>query len=130
MRKRNKQFIAYFLLLCLSTTLLPSSTFFHNHEEESHLCEIGEELEKNTCHVTIYHNEYQENHCEHNHHFSKSVEECEFCEYISSRRQLFTFSDDQLVLITSFIEPSESLILSFKSSNCNERIQGRAPPII
>jgi len=129
MRKRNEQLIAYFLLLCLSLTLLPS-TPFHSHEEASHLCEINEELEQNTCHVSVYHNEYQENHCEHNHHFSKSVEDCDFCEYVNSRRQLFTFNDYQFLLIPPFTELHESQVFPYVNSNRDTRILGRAPPII
>ncbi len=127
MRKRNKQFIAYVLLLCLSITLLPINPF-HNHEEESHSCEINTELEKNSCHLTVYHSESQENHCEHDHHFSKSSEDCEFCEYINTRRQLFAFNDFQFILIPPFIELEESQELLFINSNRDELILGRAPP--
>jgi len=129
MRKRNKQFIAYFLLLCLSTTLLPSN-FFHSHEEGLHLCEINGQLEKNSCHVSVYHSDYQESRCEHNRHFSKSLEDCDFCKCISLRRQLIVFNNYQLVLITPFLELSESQELSFITSNSTECILGRAPPII
>ncbi len=127
--KSNKQFIAYFLLLCLAITLLPSNPF-HTHEEEVHHCELNAELEKNACHVRVYHSEYQEERCEHNHHFSKASENCDFCKYISSRRQLITFDDYQIALISPFLELPESKELSFIISNTNKRILGRAPPVI
>ncbi len=130
MRKRNKQLIAYFLLLCLSMTLLPSSAFSHNHKEESHSCEINTELEKNACHLSVYHSEFQENHCEHERHFSKSTEDCDFCEYINSRRQLLAFNEYEIVLITPHIELVESQTLLIVHSNRDEPILGRAPPTI
>ena len=128
-RKRNKQFIAYFLLLCLATTLLPSSSF-HSHEEESHFCEIQAEIEKNLCHVSIYHSDYQENLCEHNRHFSESDQDCDFCKYISSRRQLITFKDYLFDLKTAYLELPESQGLSFTTTSANGHILGRAPPIV
>lgn len=128
MSDRNKQLIAYFLLLCLSITLLPLIPL-HSHEEDTHRCELNEDIENNLCHVTIYHSDYQDYQCDHDRHFSKTSEDCDFCEYLSSRRQLITFEDYQIILNTPCLELAETQEPSVVVSNSDQRHLGRAPPV-
>ena len=60
MKNLTNQFIACFLLLCFSVTIVPLSFIHehsHEHSEEIH-CNINDEIHSDdACHFSLYHNE-------------------------------------------------------------------------
>ena len=128
MKKIVQQIIAYVLLVCFFGTLVPAGQF-HLHEEEAH-CDANDLIaESDPCHVSIYHRNSNEHHCEHQSHFIDTHDDCEFCKILSNKRTQFTTNSNLIVTPTisdNILADSGSLILHW---NCSFSNPGRAPPI-
>ena len=89
MNKVYSQIATYFLLLCMLAAIIPVN-FFHQHIEKSHCDKTDASLENNPCHISVYHQQLNEENCEHTSHFSDFDEACELCKFLSPRRFYFT----------------------------------------
>jgi hypothetical protein len=115
----SNQLIAFFLLLCLTVTIVPLNTFhkhFHDHSEKHH-CDINDKVHSdNACHFSLYHNQLEEKHCDHNAHFSGYEIECEFCKMLNSQRDNYVSLTEE----TKNVEQNISVLLAIKLSNHNK----------
>ena len=130
MNKAVKNFIGFWLLLSIASSLVPVN-FFHDHEEHQHAhCDqTNTSLESDPCHVSIYHAYSQEHTCEHNSHATESEEDCELCQYITSQRVVYTINSfEELTSLKFSIEYPLTHAPAWVW-NSSLSIRGRAPPV-
>ena len=118
------------MLFCFLATLVPTNSF-HHHEASSHCNETDANLEKNPCHVSVYHAVSNKPLCEHDTHLSNILDTCEFCKIVTPRRYYYdvvtTYQCDMIPVLNhpDFLIGYESL----KIYNLSNSILGRAPPV-
>jgi hypothetical protein len=101
--KLYQQLTSFFLLLCILSVIIPVN-IFHNHEQHTHCDKTDVTSESNPCHISVYHDELKEQHCEHKTHFDTESEACEFCKFLTPRQFHFTvFNNYQYKIITELI---------------------------
>ena len=128
MKSAKNQFISYFLLLCISATIIPLN-ILHNHKEETHCDKTNPTLENNPCHISSYHaSDFQKPHCEHKSHIDKEHNHCEFCKFITSHRHDYT-ATKQYSIVHDL--SSQALLIAecpFFPSSVSSVIFSRGPP--
>ena len=113
MKWQVKTFVAYFLLLCITVSIIPLN-LLHHHEREEIPCNPANLSEENDlCHQTIYHSFSFENiPCDHQCHIEKEQEHCEFCQLLTTR--LYNYLPPVIDWINPIFQPGEE-IASYKS---------------
>lgn len=103
--------------------------YLHGHEKDTHQCHDRFEFKNDLCHISIFHKELKEKHCQHEQHFVDSHEECELCKYLLSKKldvviNANYFTIDKTNFQTKYKDTYSLLLSCFK----DQRL-GRAPPI-
>ena len=90
MKNPVKSYIAYFLLLCITVSIIPLN-LFHHHESAEIICVNPESAEEqNPCHQVVFHSSnLQDVQCDHPMHLDREVEHCEFCELLTTRHNTY-----------------------------------------
>jgi len=127
--KTIKLTATYFLLLCILATLIPVN-LLHQHIESLHCDITNVDIENDPCHASIYHKQDKKSFCKHNSHLTEIHDKCEFCKFLTPRRNqysTFLFYQSSIIPILvsqDFLINQESFIQQHFSSS----ILGRAPP--
>lgn len=130
MNRTFRHIVSVLLMLCFIATLVPTS-IFHHHEAFLQCHETDVSLEKNPCHVTTFHAISSDTHCEHDFHFTKTFDTCEFCKIVTPRRYYFDLINQNewdivpLLILPDFLTGYEY----FKISKVSSSVLGRAPPV-
>lgn len=124
-----KHIISYVVLLSFIATLVPLN-IFHEHIETVHCDQGNSILERNPCHVSIYHQQSKEEHCKHNAHITSEYDACDFCKVITPRRLQYTIIQGYLAEFHPKIDFQNSLVreTSLKLLILPDTTRGRAPP--
>ena len=129
MNKTTRHIVSYLLLLCITATLIPIN-LFHQHEESLH-CDITNiDAESDPCHISIYHVQDVTHSCEHKSHINEVEDKCNFCKFLTPRRDQFVTVWYYENTIAPILISEDFLIKqeSFIQQNFSNSILGRAPP--
>ena len=125
-----RQLVAYFLLLCISATVVPFNLLHYHeeHEEDIH-CDVSNIVAENDpCHISIYHGQNQEDKCEHTTHLSDVQDDCERCKFLTTQRHQYIANEHcaviPIVLSQDFLITEASFLVRSSSNST----LGRAPP--
>lgn len=128
MSRIANKLISYLLLLCISATVVPLN-LLHHHEEETHCDESNAELEKDLCHISSYHpNDILKEHCEHDIHFNEEHSHCEFCKFITTQRDRYTFGKQYSPVPARPLQALIAFESSFFHSSVLSVVFSRGPP--
>lgn len=111
----------------MALILFPSE-LVHGHETTENHCDDHFSIEADLCHISVYHSSSSENHCEHDEHFVDSVEECELCDYITSRKIEIFLNSKSLTLEFITNKTTESCGQLIATTPLIDSKLGRAPP--
>lgn len=129
MNKTKQIFVGYFLLICLSATLIPFS-LLHHHENEDHCHEINIKDESVLCHNKVYHKDIQEQTCDHNTHFSDWHDGCELCQFLITKRNQYTANKSKTPTAFTYSVDYFETNFSYYHRIDTYSILGRAPPTL
>ena len=133
MKNLTNQFIACFLLLCFTVTIVPLNFIHeHNHEhaEETH-CDINDEIHSDdACHFSLYHNKLTENHCEHKAHFIAYELDCEFCKVLNSQRDSYAILKQSNKQVQANYSKLVALNFEHHNQSFADLFYNKGPPFI
>ena len=111
MSNQFKIYISYFLILCITVSLIPLN-LLHHHESPDIVCvDLDSSIESDPCHQEIFHsNAFTDFQCDHNTHLDRETEHCEFCELLTTRHSLYLPA--VFVWLNPEIQPVEEIIYS------------------
>ena len=128
MSSSRKKQLSYVLLLCMAFIIFPMNAL-HGHETEEAPCDDHFELAVDSCHISIYHNASEIEHCDHKEHLVDSEEECELCDFVMSRKIDFVAQADDFTLSIVTKQSISNFAYQAAQQRCNAQLQGRAPPV-
>lgn len=89
MNHQVKTIIAYFLILCVTVSIIPLN-LLHHHDEDQIACEKGSADAENPCsQIVNFQAQSIDFECEHQTHLDSEQEHCEFCKLLTTRH--FTY---------------------------------------
>ncbi len=124
---RKKQ-ISYALLLCMAFIIFPMNAL-HAHEMEETPCHDHFDLAVDSCHVSIYHDASELEHCDHKEHVVDSEEDCDLCDVVTSRKIDFSVPDSNYDLRNSVEQSNHTVVHEAAQQKVKNTLQGRAPPL-
>lgn len=128
MNRFVKQLIPYFLLLCISVSVVPFNLFHQHREEEIH-CDISDAEHNNDhCHLSIYHAHEIENLCEHKSHINETDYHCALCDFITSHRDTYIGIAESSAASTASSSTLLSSGYSFNRTLFLNLVYNRGPP--
>lgn len=129
MMSQVKSLVAYFLLLCITVSIIPLN-LLHHHEEENLVCDpTNLSKENDLCHQTIYHaDSIPDIQCDHHTHIDKDQDQCEFCQLLTTRH--YNFLPPGIEWINPAFQSGEKVIFhkSFFSYIPSIALLNRGPP--
>jgi len=129
----TNQFIACFLLLCFSVTIVPLSFIHehsHEHSEEIH-CNINDEIHSDdACHFSLYHNVLTESHCNHKAHFTDYKLDCEFCKMLNSQRDDYGIIKENNKQIREYFSVLIALNFEQHQQSFSELVFNKGSPVL
>lgn len=130
MKQQVKTIIAYFLILCVTVSIIPLN-LLHHHDDDQIACENGPADAENPCSPTLsFQAQSIDFECEHQTHLDREQEHCEFCKLLTTRH--FTY----LPAPFEWLDPSHELreyTLWVPSGNIVSEpsdISNRGPPAV
>ena len=128
MSSSRKKWISYALLLCMALIVFPMNSL-HAHEKEEAPCHDHFELAVDACHVSIFHNATDLEHCDHKEHMVDSVEDCELCDFVTSRKIDFAVISSTSNLTIAVQQSNSDFVDEAVQQTSKATLQGRAPPV-
>ena len=128
MSSSRKKQLSYVLLLCMAFIIFPMNAL-HGHETEEAPCDDHFELAVDSCHISIYHNASEIEHCDHKEHLVDSEDECELCDFVLSRKIDFEVQSTDYALAIATKQSNSNLVCQATLQKYDAQLQGRAPPV-
>lgn len=127
----KKQLTCYFLLLCLSVTIVPFNQLLHHHDNDVY-CDLSDEtLENDPCHIASHHSSNVEKpHCEHKAHFEKAHAFCEVCKIVIPDRHIYVKNIYYPSFTLSFTKTLAIFDKSFFYDSYSKKNANRGPPVV
>ncbi len=101
----------------------------HGHETEEFPCHDDHfDLSVDSCHISIYHNASEIEHCDHKEHLVDRVEDCELCDFVASRTLDINFESTEYLISELATQSNFKLTSNAVKQQLKDNLQGRAPP--
>ena len=129
MKNQVKTYIAYFLILCVTVSIVPLNLIHHHESFEIVCAELDPTEENNPCHQTLYHSaSFDDALCEHTTHLKKEVEDCEFCELLTTRHSFYLPMTIEWLNPPFVLDGKSELVVKFIPGFTHQVVSNRGPP--
>ena len=101
----------------------------HAHESKEDPCHDHIDLAVDSCHISIFHDASELEHCDHKEHLVDRVEECDLCDVVTSRKLDFAVQASTYAPSITSEASNNSFVYDTAIQDFKSILQGRAPPV-